>query len=105
MSSSPRFDLFAGGVAVGVSGATAETGLEGVYLHREAGDPGLIGAVGQAVTVYQLSRNICQAAQAGQEEIGAAAHGDELREAADRTGTGAGRGVAEGIARLRAGEW
>ncbi len=33
--------------------------LEGVYLRGEAGDPGLIGAVGQAVTVYQLSPNIC----------------------------------------------
>jgi hypothetical protein len=36
-----------------------EVDLEGVYLRGEAGDPGLIGAVGQAVTVYQLSPNIC----------------------------------------------
>ena len=36
-----------------------EVVLEGVYLRGEAGDPGLIGAVGQAVTVYQLSPNIC----------------------------------------------
>jgi hypothetical protein len=56
---SQRVDRFEGGVAVGVSGATAEAGLEGVYLRGEAGDPGLIGAVGQAVTAYQLSANIC----------------------------------------------
>ena len=36
-----------------------EVVLEGVYLRGEAGDPGLIGAVGQAVIVYQLSPTIC----------------------------------------------